>query len=59
MIIGRKAFDAISAVEGKSLTAEQQTMLDEFDRLGLSNEERRHRIMATVRSSAQRERTKP
>jgi hypothetical protein len=44
MIIGRKAMEAISAVEGKSLTDEQRAMFDEFDRLGLLQAERRKRI---------------
>jgi hypothetical protein len=45
-ILGRKTFEAISAVEGKTLTDEQRAMFTEFDRLQLPQAERRKRIIA-------------
>jgi hypothetical protein len=44
--IGREAFAAISAIEGLHLTAEMERTFREFDRLGLSAEERRRLIIA-------------
>jgi hypothetical protein len=43
--IGRKAFAAISAVEGIRLTPEMKRRTAEFDRRGLSEEERRRIII--------------
>ena len=44
--IGLADFEKISAVEGLHLSAEMKTMFREFDRQGLSAEERRRRIVA-------------
>jgi hypothetical protein len=44
--IGRESFAAISAIEGLHLTAEMERALREFDRKGLSPEERRRAIIA-------------
>lgn len=43
--IGREAFAKISAVEGIRLSAEVEEAFREFDRKGLSAEERRREIM--------------
>jgi hypothetical protein len=43
--IGRQAFAAICAVEGIRLTPEMKRRRAEFDRLGLSAEERRRAII--------------
>jgi len=43
--IGRAAFAKISEVEGIRLSAEEEAMLAEFDRKGLSAEERRKAIV--------------
>jgi hypothetical protein len=43
--IGRQAFAAICAVEGIRLTPEMKRRTAEFDRLGLSGEERRRAII--------------
>lgn len=43
--LGRKAWAKICAVEGVKLSKESEVMLAEFDRLGLTQEERRKRIM--------------
>lgn len=47
--IGRKAFAKISAVEGIRLTPEMKRRATEFDRKGLSPEERVRAIVATHR----------
>jgi hypothetical protein len=47
--IGRKAFAKISAVEGIRLTPEMKQRAAEFDRKGLSPEERVRAIVATHR----------
>ena len=44
--IGLTDFAKISAVEGLHLSAEMKRMFREFDRQGLSAEERRRRIVA-------------
>ena len=44
--IGRAAWRKICAVEGIALSKEAEQMFEEFDRLGLSPEERRRRIIA-------------
>jgi hypothetical protein len=44
MIIGRERFAKISAVEGIRLTAPMKKRQAEFDRRGLSGDERRRRI---------------
>jgi hypothetical protein len=44
--IGRERFAAISAIEGRDLTAEMERAFREFDRKGLSADERRRRIIA-------------
>ena len=45
MTLGLEGFAWISAVEGIKLSAESLEMFAEFDRLGLSNEERRKLII--------------
>jgi hypothetical protein len=47
--IGRQAFAAISAVEGIELSPAAKKRAAEFDRLGLSPEERIRRIVAIHR----------
>jgi hypothetical protein len=47
--IGRKAFAKISAVEGVRLTPEMKRRAAEFDRKGLSPEERVRAIVAAHR----------
>jgi hypothetical protein len=49
MIIGRKRFAAISAVEGIRLTPEMERRLAELDRKGLTAEERIRAIVAAHR----------
>ena len=44
-VIGREAFARISEVEGIRLSDEARAMFAEFDRLKLSNEERRRIII--------------
>jgi hypothetical protein len=44
--IGRESFAAISAIEGLHLTAEMERAFREFDRKGLSADERRKAIIA-------------
>jgi hypothetical protein len=44
--IGRESFAAISAIEGLHLTAEMERAFREFDRKGLSADERRRLIVA-------------
>ena len=44
--MSREAFAKISEVEGFALTDDMKRMMAEFDRLGLSPEERRHAIIA-------------
>jgi hypothetical protein len=44
--IGRESFAAISAIEGLHLTAEMERTFREFDRKGLSADERRQAIIA-------------
>ena len=45
-ILGRTAFDRISAVEGLRRNAASEAMFAEFDRRGLGAEERRRTIRA-------------
>jgi urease accessory protein UreE len=45
-ILGRTTWRKICAVEGIVPNKETERMFEEFDRLGLSNEERRRRIIA-------------
>ncbi len=45
-VLGREAWRKICAVEGIILSEEAERMFEEFDRLGLSAEERRRRIIA-------------
>ena len=49
MVISRESFAAISAVEGIRLTPEMERRAAEFDRKGLSPEERIRAIMAVHR----------
>jgi len=42
---GREAFANISAIEGKALGAEMRKIFEEYDRKGLSAEERRRAIV--------------
>ena len=49
MIIGRERFAAISAVEGIKLTPEMERRVAEFDRKGLTPEERIRAIVAAHR----------
>lgn len=44
-VIGKKAFSKISAVEGITLTTAMKRRSDEFDRKGLSPEQRRRAII--------------
>jgi hypothetical protein len=44
-VLGRAHFAKISAVEGIHLTPEMEADFREFDRLGLSSEERRKAIL--------------
>lgn len=43
-VLGRARFEAISAVEGIRKTAESRRMFDDFDRKGLTAEQRRRAI---------------
>lgn len=45
-VLGRAAFDRISAVEGLSRDAASEAMFADFDRRGLGDEERRLAIQA-------------
>lgn len=45
IILGRVAFDKISAVEGIRLSPASERQFAEFDRLGLSAEERRRLLI--------------
>lgn len=45
-VLGRAAFDRISAVEGLRRDAASETMFADFDRRGLPPEERRQAIRA-------------
>jgi hypothetical protein len=49
MIIGRERFAAISAVEGIKLSPEMEHRVAEFDRNGLTPEERIRAIVAAHR----------
>lgn len=44
-MLGRSRFEKISEVEGIKTSAEIKRMFEEFDRLGLSHEERRAAIL--------------
>lgn len=44
-MLGRARFEKISAVEGIKTTDESRRMFEEFDRLGLTPEERRAAIL--------------
>jgi hypothetical protein len=48
-VVGRSRFAKISAVEGVELTAHMKERRAEFDRQGLSPEERRRAIIASYR----------
>lgn len=45
LVLGRIAFRKISAVEGIKLSPESEDLFSEFDRLGLSAEERRRILL--------------
>lgn len=49
--IGARRFAKISAVEGIMLTGEMQTRAAEFDRKGMSAEERRRSILRVYRKA--------
>ena len=49
MTLGRDRFAKISAVEGIALTASMKRRVAEFDRRGLSAEERRQAIISVYR----------
>jgi hypothetical protein len=49
MILGRERFAKISAVEGIELTAGMKKRVADFDRRGLSGEERRLAIIRAYR----------
>jgi len=48
-VLGRGWFETISAVEGIKLSPRAKKRLADFDRLGLSHEERRRAIVRTYR----------
>jgi hypothetical protein len=50
-VIGARRFAKISAVEGIMLTGEMRTRVAEFDRKGMSAEERRRSIMRIYRKA--------
>jgi len=45
IVLGRSAFRKISAVEGIKLSKESETLFSDFDRQGLSAEERRRVLL--------------
>ena len=49
MVLGRRRFEKISAVEGVTFTREMKKRAAEFDREGLSAEERRESIIRAYR----------
>ena len=49
MMLGRNRFSKISSVEGVVLTQEMKERITEFDRKGLSAEERRASIVRAYR----------
>jgi hypothetical protein len=51
IVIGARRFAKISAVEGIVLTREMQTRAAEFNRKGLSADERRRSIMRVYRKA--------
>jgi hypothetical protein len=51
VMIGARRFAKISAVEGIVLTGEMRTRIAEFDRKGMSAEERRRSIMRVYRKA--------
>jgi hypothetical protein len=51
VVIGARRFTKISAVEGIMLTGEMRTRIAEFDRKGMSAEERRRSIMRVYRKA--------
>jgi hypothetical protein len=51
-LVSREAFARISEVEGVRLSDEARKMFAEFDRQGLSAEERRQRIVARFKREA-------
>jgi hypothetical protein len=51
VVIGARRFAKISAVEGIVLTREMRTRAAEFDRKGMSAEERRRSIVQAYRKS--------
>jgi hypothetical protein len=51
IVIGARRFSKISAVEGIVLTREMQTRAAEFERKGMSAEERRRSIVRVYRKS--------
>jgi hypothetical protein len=48
-VLGRRAFAKISAVEGIRITPEMEALFREFDRKGLSADERRETIARLFR----------
>ncbi|MGO9848548.1 MAG: hypothetical protein ACLPKT_18740 [Methylocella sp.] len=51
VVIGARRFAKISAVEGIMLTGEMRTRSAEFDRKGMSAEERRRSILRAYRKA--------
>jgi hypothetical protein len=51
IVIGAQRFAKISAVEGIALTHEMRTRAAEFDRKGMSADERRRSIMRVYRKA--------
>lgn len=51
VVIGARSFAKISAVEGIVLTREMRTRAAEFDRKGMSAEERRRSIVRAYRKA--------
>lgn len=52
LVLGRRAAAKLNAVEGISLSREARRAFAEFDRLGLSAEERRRRLMKQFGTSS-------
>jgi hypothetical protein len=53
LVLGREAFAAISAIEGLKVPPEMDELFREFDRLGLSPEERRAALIKKYGSPKQ------
>ena len=58
LTFGLEGFALISAVEGIKLSSESLEMFAEFDRLGLSNEERRRFILEKHKAIAEAHKAK-